>query len=114
MSEHGVSYQGLISLETWPWQASFEEHHYLKQGLPLMWGLLVRDEEQCLAYNLKRTLHFTAFLSQPAFGQPVHQAMTLRIPVGFHAIAWQTGCGAPREARVVILPEYQGEGCVCF
>ncbi|CAJ1359059.1 unnamed protein product [Effrenium voratum] len=59
-------------------KASFEEHHYLKQGLPLMWGLLVRDEEQ--------------------------------IPVGFHAIAWQTGCGAPREARVVILPEYQGMG----
>ncbi|CAK9071347.1 unnamed protein product [Durusdinium trenchii] len=59
-------------------KGTFEEHHYLKQGLPLMWGLLVRDEQQ--------------------------------LPVGFHAIAWQTGCGAPREARVVLLPEFQGMG----
>lgn len=29
-------------------QGTFEEHHYLKQGLPLMWGLLVRDEQQFL------------------------------------------------------------------
>lgn len=29
-------------------------------------------------------------------------------PVGFHAVAWQTGHGSPREARVVILPEFQG------
>lgn len=37
-------------------------------------------------------------------------AICLRLPVGFHAIAWQTGCGAPREARVVLLPEFQGAG----
>eukprot|EP00913_Durusdinium_trenchii_P029561 g27710.t2 len=54
-------------------KGTFEEHHYLKQGLPLMWGLLVRDEQQ--------------------------------LPVGFHAIAWQTGCGAPREARCLGLRE---------
>lgn len=59
-------------------QGIFEKHHYLKGGLPTMWGLMVRDE--------------------------------LQRPVGFHAVAWQTGCSAPREARVVVLPEYQGMG----
>ena len=57
-------------------QELFEKHHYLKGGLPTMWGLMVRDEQQ--------------------------------LPVGFHAVAWQTGCSAPREARVVVLPECQG------
>eukprot|EP00434_Breviolum_minutum_P016622 symbB.v1.2.014654.t1/scaffold1077.1/size139779/1 len=59
-------------------QAHFAQHHYLKQGLPAMWGLIVRDESG------------TA--------------------VAFHAVAWFTGCKAPREARVVVLPEYQGMG----
>ena len=35
-------------------------------------------------------------------------AGVIRTAVAFHAVAWFTGCKAPREARVVVLPEYQG------
>ena len=35
-------------------------------------------------------------------------ASSFRTAVAFHAVAWFTGCKAPREARVVVLPEYQG------
>jgi len=30
-------------------EAHFAQHHYLKQGLPAMWGLIVRDESGILA-----------------------------------------------------------------
>eukprot|EP00435_Cladocopium_sp_Y103_P000173 s3056_g1.t1 len=33
-----------------------------------------------------------------------------RRPVGFHAVAWQPGREAVREAHVVVLPEFQGIG----
>lgn len=38
----------------------------------------------------------------------LHVAGIIRTAVAFHAVAWSTGCGNPREARVVVLPEYQG------
>ena len=35
-----------------PDEAHFAQHHYLKQGLPAMWGLIVRDESGFLDWSL--------------------------------------------------------------
>ena len=68
-----------------------------------MWGLMVRDEHQCLVTVYLADLAVCSFLWR------LTASRCLRRPVGFHAVAWQTGCSAPREARVVVLPEYQGQ-----
>lgn len=62
----------------------FAEHHYLTGTLPAMFGLLVRDSSG--------------------------------MPVAFHSVSQLAGAGMGnitlREARFVVLPEYQGLGLV--